>query len=158
MYENKCKNTGKSYIGQTQQNFKARMIQHHGEVIKLVCNKIKSDSYAKHFGHQLQNFKSTIKPALVRNSYTSKILWQGTSISTVNSFGSPHCQLCNQERLAILKRSKKDPTNLINSCNEIFGACRHVSKFHKYVIADPSTDETPTRDEKVKPTKVTTEV
>ena len=125
---------------------------------KCVCKGIKSDSHAKHFGSQLKLFKKTINPNLVRNTYTSKILWQGSSISTVNSFGTAHCQLCNRERLEILKRSKKDPNNLINSCNEIFGACRHQTRFHKYVKADTSTDEATPLAEKVTPRKVTTEV
>ena len=158
VYENKCKLTGKCYVGQTQQHYKSRMQGHHGDVIKCVCQDIKSDSCARHFGSQLKLFIKTINPNLVRNTYTSEILWQGSSISTVNSFGTAHCQLCNRERLEILKRSKKNPNNLVNSCNEIFGACRHHTKFHKCVKADTSTDEATPLAEKVTPRKVTTEV
>ena len=57
VYENTCLNTGKQYIGQTQQHFKKRMEGHFQDTQKLLCKQIKSDSCAKHFAHQLQNFK-----------------------------------------------------------------------------------------------------
>ena len=53
-----------------------------------------------------------------------------------------------KERIEILKHSKKDPNSLINSCNEIYGACRHKPKFHRYVSRNPSTDESK-KDERV---------
>ena len=71
------------------------------------------------------------------------------------------CTLCNRERLEILKQARSDPTKLINSCNEICGACRHKPRFHRYPNTDPkSTDEAPKRDKKVKSKarKVNTEV
>ena len=49
------------------------------------------------------------------------------------------------ERLQILKASKSiDRDKLINSSHEIYGACRHKSKFHRYRFYDStSTDEGP---------------
>jgi len=49
VYKVKCNNTGKVYIGNTQQKFKARMQQHFNEVQKLIKLGEISDSYAKHF-------------------------------------------------------------------------------------------------------------
>ncbi len=160
VYEITCKDTGKVYIGQTQQNFKSRMEGHHGDVnIVHDPNRTakRSDSYAKHFAHQLQNWK-TVPPKIQREHYSSKILWQGNPISAVKTFGTQHCILCNRERLEIFKRFKKNPQSLINSCGEIFGGCLHKPKFHRYSNKQtPSTDESE-KDEKVKPRKATTEV
>ena len=81
VYEVKCTITGKSHIGQTQQNFKNRMQGHFNDVQKLHCKKIKSDSYAKHFAYQLQNFKK-LSPKFQRKHISSEVVWQGNPIST----------------------------------------------------------------------------
>jgi GIY-YIG catalytic domain len=135
VYKIQCKNSGKIYIGNTQQPFKKRMQQHFNDVNKLHQKGIKSDSYAKHFAEQLRNFK-TLSPNLQRNSITCKIIWKGNPISAVKTFGTKDCSLCNRERIEILKASRKDPKSLINSCNEIYGACRHKPRFHRYATAD----------------------
>ena len=88
---------------------------------------------------------------------TSNILWQGKAISAVKTFGTKNCSLCNQERLHIFYRSKKSPGTLINFCNEIFGACRHRTRFHRYIKVAPGTDDS-IEEEKVTPNEVTTEV
>jgi GIY-YIG catalytic domain len=156
VYKIECKNTSKVYIGNTQQHFKKRMQQHFNDVKKLHQHGIKSDSYAKHFSLQLSNFDNPT-PKIQRNSISCEILWQGNPINVVKTFGTPNCALCNKERLEILKQSKKDPNSLINSCNEIYGACRHNSKFHRYKSRPSSTDES-NIDERVTLTKTTTKV
>ena len=60
------------------------------------------------------------------------ILWQGDPIACVKTFGTRACKLCAKERLNILKASLKEPTNCINCCNEIYGACHHKPKFHGF--------------------------
>ena len=155
VYKIECLNTNKSYIGNTQQHFKNRMQQHFSDVKKLHQLGIKSDSYARHFAEQLSHFP-TITPTLQRNSIKCSILWQGNPISVVKTFGTPDCALCNRERLEILKLSRKDPKSLINSRNEIYGACKHNPKFHRYNSRIPSTDES-NKDERVTPTNFTTE-
>jgi hypothetical protein len=147
VYKVECKTSSKVYIGNTQQHFKWRMQQHFNDVKKLHQHGLKSDSYAKHFANQLSNFDN-LTPALQRNSITCKVLWQGNPINVVKTFGTPNCALCNKERLEILKQSRKNPESLINSCNEIYGACRHNPKFHRYLSRIPSTDES-NEDERV---------
>ena len=48
-----------------------------------------------------------------------------------------------EERLFILRTQSKDPGKLINSCNEIYGACRDKLSFHRYLenIQDERPDE-----------------
>jgi hypothetical protein len=154
VYKIECKNSSKVYIGNTQQFFKKRMQQHFNDVKKLHLLGVKSDSYAKHFATQFLNF-TDVTPELQRNSITCEILWKGNPINVVKTFGTPNCALCNKERLEILKQSRKNPKSLINSCNEIYGACRHNPKFHRYDSRTPSTDESRI-DERVTPTNFTT--
>jgi hypothetical protein len=154
VYKVECKNTSKIYIGNTQQHFKKRMQQHFNDVRRLHSQGIKSDSYAKHFAEQTSRFDN-VTPQLQRNSIKCSVLWQGNPINVVKTFGTPNCALCNRERIEILKQSKKDPNSLINSCNEIYGACRHHPKFHRYISRSPSTDES-IEDERVTPTNLTT--
>ena len=78
VYENTCSNTGKSYIGNTQQHCKKRMQQHNGKTINQLKEGMKSDSFAKHYSQQMTNFKEfEIKTIhkLLRNSCTGKVLW-----------------------------------------------------------------------------------
>ena len=150
----------KSYIGNTQQHYKKRMQQHNCDVVRQIKKGKKSESFTKHYTNQMKNYSEYKNKAihrLLRNSYTSKVLWQGNSISTVKTFGTSHCVLCNQERLHIFYRFKKDPGKQINFCNEIFGACKHKTRFHRYIKVEPGTDDSE-EEEKVTPIKVTTEV
>jgi len=72
VYKITCNNTGKIYIGNAQQKFKARMQQHFGEVKKLVTIGEKSDSCAKHFATQ---FPTTIPtPDTQRDGITCSII------------------------------------------------------------------------------------
>ena len=156
VYKVECKNTGKVYVGNTHRHFKIRMQEHFGDTKNLHEGQGKrSDTYARHFARILSNFKK-ITTTLQQSSVTNSILWQGNPISVVKTFGSLKCALCAKEKLEIFKQSRENPTLLINSCNELYGACRHKPKFHTYVKADPSTDESPV-DERVPTDEVTTE-
>ena len=135
VYEIKCKRTGKSYIGCTQQTFKSRMSGHFADVKKYVRDGVQSDTYAKHF----QQFfdKSTLPtPTYLREMSKFKILWRGGIISMMKSFGTNWCKLCMKERIEILHRTYKDKGNLINSNCEIYGACKHKASFHRYKIEE----------------------
>ena len=69
------------------------------------------------------------------------ILWQGNPISVSKSFVKFNCSLCMRERLEILKAFKYQPLRLINSSNELFGACRHRPVSHRYNSYTTSADE-----------------
>ena len=124
VYKVECQVTGKVYIGSTQQHLKTRMQQHHTQVAKLHALGERSTSHAKHFARLFVNFPK-VTPKLHRNSVTHSVIWQGNPISAVKTFGTNHCMLCNRERLEILKMARFKPHLLINSCNGIYGACRH---------------------------------
>ena len=42
-----------------------------------------------------------------------------------------------KERLEIMKAIKHEPGRLINSKNELYGACRHKPRFHRYTTTIP---------------------
>ena len=153
VYRVQCKASGKSYIGCTQQKLKKWMEKHYTEVRNLRHKGIASDTFAKHFDAMSINFPDP-SPTLLRNMSTIHIEWDGLPLSAVKTFGTNNCLLCNQERLQIFKWFKTKPHLLINSCNEIYGACKHRPKFHRFIPALSSTDES-SMDEKV---KVTTEI
>ena len=104
----------------------------------------KSDSFASHFAEHFKDFKDTkkVKTKHVREMVEMEILWQGDAIGCMKSFGQLHCNLCMMERIEILKISRKEPEKLIKSKSEIYGACKHKTKFHKYCInGHPSIDK-----------------
>ena len=152
IYEAKCKVTNKVYVGNTQQNFKDRMGQHFGDVKRLVQTGKKSDSYAKHFGKVWNAFSDSISPKLQRSQLEYRILWQGNPISAVKSFGKDHCALCSKERYYIMEHFKRNPNKLINSCSEIYGACRHKPRFHRF--KEETTTDVDSTDERRKREKV----
>jgi hypothetical protein len=139
VYKVECKMTGKVYIGNTQQHLKSRMMQHARDVRLKKHENRNSDSFATHFAEQLRNFPRFTN-SLHRNMLKCSILWQANPHTAVKSFGTPKCVLYSRERLEILKMHRFQPDLVINSCNEIYGACRHKAKFHRYPDTD-STDE-----------------
>mgnify|MGYP001787478984 FL=1 len=161
VYKVECNNTGKIYIGNTQQHFKNRMKAHFCDVQQLINKGVKSDSYARHFATQFDPMlypDSNPTPANQRKGITCSIIWQGNPISVAKTFATKNCALCAKERVAILKQHKSNPQLLINSNNEIYGACRHHPKFHRYVKQTPSSTDESTNDERVNTThEVTTE-
>ena len=50
-----------------------------------------------------------------------------------------------KERMAILDVLENHPGKIMNSRSEIFGGCRHVTRFHRYLVnrplEHPSTDD-----------------
>ena len=136
VYEAKCNLCNKSYIGQTQNFVKTRIGQHIGDVRHLLKRGTASDTFASHFASHLKETASTTD---IGRTMTCSILWQGNPITAMKTFTTPKCQLCMKERLIIARKWIKNPGNLINSCSEIYGKCRHNPKFHQFQVT--GTDE-----------------
>ena len=131
VYKATCQKTGKAYIGNTQQFVKKRMQQHVQDVRKLVISEKNSDSFAAHFANQVP--QNTEKKAI--NGYVDfrvELIWKGDPLTCVKTFGTRRCKLCAKERLEIIKMCKFKPNEIINKCNEVYGACRHKPKFHRF--------------------------
>jgi hypothetical protein len=143
VYQVTCLKTHKKYLGNTQQFVKTRTQQHVQDVKKLFIDGKRSDSFAAHFaslvpeGTAKKNVKDFVKVKV-------DTLWQGDPISCVKTFGTPGCKLCSKERYAILKLIRTKPHLSINKCNEVYGACRHKPRFHRFdhsETSNTSTDE-----------------
>ena len=118
------------------------MNAHYAETRAQVNIGTLSDPFAKHFSSHFKEENKKVCAKDIRNITRVEILWQGNPISTMKTFGKFNCKICMNERLQILKASKSiDRDKLINSSHEIYGACRHKSKFHRYRFYDlTSTD------------------
>ena len=152
--------TGELYTGQTQREGKKRKGEHDTRTKGLYLEQnnlrrpgvepVKLDSFNTHFIKRIPD--NTPKEEVLQHVKAStkfRILWQGNPISCVKTFGTRHCQLCMKERLYILRSIKKNPKKTINACNEIYGACRHNPKFHRFdTKVNASTDESD-KDERV---------
>ena len=111
----------------------------------------KSGSYANHFSQLLPS--GLVKPsvATLREHLPQRfeVLWQGKPISTVKTFKTDKCALCVNERLEIIKHARGPEANLmINTNDEIFGACRHKPMFHRYHKSTTNAEE-PAKGERV---------
>jgi hypothetical protein len=137
---------GQFYIGNTQQKMKNRQGQHLQDVKKLVRTGEASDSFARHFANHVM--KDDVKPnnSDLRKIMKYEILWQANPISAMKTFGKLNCALCMRERVEILRAHQQNELALINYNLEIFGACRHKTKFHRFLKEAGSVKSTSTDD------------
>ncbi len=82
-----------------------------------------------------------------------KIVWQGNARSCMKSFGKLNCSLCMRERIEILCTIRQEEWRIINHCNEIYGACQHKMRFHRFLKEHTDVKYT-SADEGDKPEKV----
>jgi hypothetical protein len=152
VYKVTCKLCDLPYIGQTQQKLKVRIGRHLGEVKQRVVEGKKATSFSAHFA---QHCTKGVKPTgdELRRMIKVKVLWQGNPISCMKSFGTLRCSLCMRERIELLRAMEQEECQVINYCNEIFGACRHKTKFHRFLKEHTDVKNTST-DEGDKPEKV----
>ncbi len=147
VYELVCKNTGKSYIGKTQQTAKIRTLQHFYDVWKVIETGRKkfgenwfgtggcarADAFAKHFAQQCRECpNSNAVRAKLKRIVEVKILWQGDRIRCMKSSRTMQCRICMVERIEILDRFKHNKHKTINDNSDIFSSCKCFSRFHKF--------------------------
>ena len=123
------------YIGNTQQNFKKRMDGHFSNLLRLLKNGQKSDSFAAHFE---QHFNTITSRTDLRKYMTFKVVNHLILIGAMKTFTKPNCKLCMEECLTILKKLREKCFTIMNNNLEIYGACRHKTSFHQFCL---STDD-----------------
>jgi hypothetical protein len=129
------------------------MGQHLHNIKKLVTKGIKLDSFASHFENHC---KKEVKPTsneLLKMMKVNKSVWQGNAISCMKLFGKMNYSLCMQERIKILCTICQEEWKIINHCHEIYGACRHKTRFHRFLKEHTNVKNTST-DDGDKPEKV----
>ena len=110
------------YIGNTQQNSKKIMDGHLSDILRLLKNGKKSDSFAAHLK---QPFNTTTSITDLHKYMTFKVVKQLNTIGTMKTFTKPNCNVCIQERLTILKKIRDKRVTVMNKKLEIYGACWH---------------------------------
>jgi hypothetical protein len=59
-----------------------------------------------------------------------------------------------QERIEILRTIRQEEWKIINHCNKIYGACRHKTRFHRFLLKEHTNVKNTSTDEGDKPEKV----
>jgi hypothetical protein len=84
------------------------------------------DSYGIHFTGIWPRGAAAPLPGMQWDLIKCDILWKGNPISVVKTFGKTTYNLCNRERMEIVKLSRSTHDILINSCLEIHDTCRQT--------------------------------
>jgi hypothetical protein len=105
---------------------------HLNDFKKLITKGIKADSFASHFTNHCKTETKPTNDELCRMMKV-KIIWQGNAISCMKSFGKLNYSLCMHERFEILCTIRQEEWKIINNCTEIHGACRHKTRFHRFI-------------------------
>ena len=88
------------YIGNTQQKLKKRMYSHLSNILRLLKNTQKSDSFD---AHSEQQFNGTTSRTDIRKYTTFKVVKQLNPIGAMKTFTKPNCNICMKECLTLLK-------------------------------------------------------
>ena len=131
VYRLECNQCGKFYIGNTQQKIKTRLSQHCSSIRTLLERNVPSNTFVRHMANHLREEQHQYSPSNIRERIKVEFLWQGNAISCMKSFGTLRCQLCMEEKLAILRANWEQPNLLMNSVNEIDEGCKHRCRFHR---------------------------
>ena len=111
------------------------MYGHFSDIISLLKNRQKSDSFAAHFEH---HFNTTMSRIDLRNYMTFKVVNQINLIGAMKTFTEPNCNIFMQEHLTILKKLCDKRVTVINKNSEIYGAWQHKRNFRRFFL---STDD-----------------
>ena len=87
------------YIGNTQQTFKKRMESHFSDLLRLIKNGRKSDSFCANLEH---HFNSTTSCTYLGKYMTFKLVKQLNPIGAMKKFTKPNFNLCMEEHLTFL--------------------------------------------------------
>ena len=108
---------------------------HFYDLLRLLKNGHKSDSFAAHFE---QHFNTTTSRTDLRKYMTCKFVKQLNPIGAMKTFKKLNCNLCMEGRLTIPKKLRDKRVTIMNKNSEIYGACQHKKTFHHIFL---STDD-----------------
>ena len=122
-------------IGNTQQKFKKIIDGHLSNLLHLLKNGQKPDSFA---AHSEQHFNATTSHTYLRTCTEIKLLKQLNLVGEMKKITKLNCNLCMEERLMMLKNLPEKQVMVMNKNLEIYGASRNKKVFHQFCL---STDE-----------------
>ena len=94
---------------------------HFSNLLRLLENGKKSDSFADHFE---QHFNYTTSRIDLGQYMTFKLVKQIIQIGAMKTFTKLNCNICKKERLTILKKLCDKRVTIKNKNSEIYKACR----------------------------------
>ena len=97
------------YIGNTQKKFKKIIDGHFSDLLRLIKNRQKSDSFAAHFK---QHFNANTSRTDICKYMTFKVVKELNPVGSMKIFTKPNFNLCVEERLRILKRYATNTSQL----------------------------------------------
>jgi hypothetical protein len=123
--------TGNCYIGAMLQTLKKWVAGHLQSARQFLRNGACSSTLAIHLAQMWQQSSNSIPIAgMLCDELSCSILWQGDPFSCSKTFVKFSCKLCQKERVALLRHSWMDESNMLNECCELHGFCRHTARFH----------------------------
>ena len=108
------------------------MDSNFSDILSLLKNRQKSDSFAAHFEQPFNNTTSLID---LRNYMTFKVVNQLNPIGSMKTFTKHNYNVCIQERLTILKKIRDKRVTVMNKNSDIYGSCRHKTNFRLFCIS-----------------------
>ena len=97
------------------------------DLLRLLNNGQKSDSFAAHFEKYFNTFMSRTD---IRKYMTFKLVNKLKTIGAPKTFTKTNCNLCMEDRLRTLKKIHEKRFTVMNKYLEIYGVCRHKMTFH----------------------------
>ena len=111
IYPVECSMCDVIYINNTQQTFKKIMDGDFSDLLRLLKNGQKSDSFAAHFE---QHFNTTKSRTDLRKYMTFKVVNQLNPIGAMKTFTKPNCNICMEKCLTILKKLREKRVTIMN--------------------------------------------
>ena len=105
------------------------MEQYFQDMAQKVQHDKNYDTFAAHFA---QHFDQKPTPQKCREIMKFEILSKVNPIESMKAWSKSSCTLCMKERLEIVSRSRRRHGKLIDPCSEIYRACRHNLRFHRF--------------------------
>ena len=108
---------------------KKRMEQHFQDVAQKVAHNENSEYFDAHFTNY---FTQKTSPQQWREIISFGILSTVSPIGSMKTSGKSSCTLCMEERIEIINNSRLRYSQIMNACPEVYGACRHIPRFHRF--------------------------
>ena len=119
------------YIGNTQQTFKKRMDGHLSDLLRLLKNRQKPDSFCAHFKH---HFNTTMSQTYLSKYMMFKVVKKLNLIGAMMFFMKTNCNLCMGKKLTIPKHLRDKNITIMNKNLMIYEACRHKTTFRRFCL------------------------
>ena len=106
------------------------MEQHFQDVAQKIAHNENSEYFDAHF---TKHFTQKPSPQQWREIISFGTLCTVNPIGSMKPWGKLSCTICMEERIEIINNSRRRNSRIINTCSEVYGACRHIPRFHRFI-------------------------